>query len=441
MTCILAMINFALFGQPTRTGGNITIYLRINKDSQKIRMSTKITVPARNWNAVAQSVVKGGDFDLAFYREKLTKIVNTVESVIRTANLEEWELDDVQRQVGKLLGAKEAPAAKGVLSLYKEWSTVGTAQKKVPRRGDRYSYNVFAEFVGGKDLPYNKVDYTLYNDYLLWLRNVKKYKENTVGTHIKNLKAVMNEAYKRNLHSCMDFQNFHKPQENIVNVNLNEGELQKIYRFPLSGSQERARDIFMLGCYVAQRHSDYSRISSKDINGDCITVLQKKTGRRIVIPLHPVARAILNKYNGVLPSMPQQVLNRQIKEVAKNAGINEMVQIRETKAGKTVERYLPKWELITSHTARKSGVTNALRAGVPIEDCMYLAGIRNQEVFRKYVGISDDEYTARLANSRFFTGSSETEELIEYAIKVIRSGQEPSWLKKMKGAYRNSLKK
>lgn len=435
------MINFALFGQPTRTGGNITIYLRINQDSQKIRISTKITVPARNWKQESQSIVKGGDFDLAFYREKLTKIVNSVESIVRTANLEEWQLEDVQRKVSGILGKKVVGNTKGVLSLYYEWATVGTAQKKTPRRGDIYSYRVFEEFVGKKDLPFSKVDYTLYNDFLIFLRNIKGYKENTVGTHVKNLKAVMNEGYKRKLHTFVDFQNFHKPQENIVNINLNEKELQKIYCHKLTGSKERARDIFILGCYVAQRHSDYSRISNKDIIDNCITVIQKKTGRRIVIPLHPIAKKILDKYNGALPSMPQQVLNRQIKEVAKEAGIDEPVLIRETKAGKVEERYSPKWELISSHTARKSGVTNALRAGVPIEDCMFLAGIKNQDVFRKYVGISDNEYTERLANSTFFSGSENIEDILRYAAKVMRSGEEPEWVKKLKYAYTTFLKK
>ena len=332
------MINFALFGQPTKTGDNVTIYLRINQDAKKIRLSTKITVPARNWKQSAQTVVRGGDFDLAFYREKLTKIVNSVDGVVRTANLEEWDLEEVQREVAKVVGKKEGVPTKGVLSLYNEWATVGTAQKKTARRFDKHTYKVFSEFLGGKDIPFAKVDYNLYNDFLVYLRTVKCYKENTAGTHIKNLKAVMNEGYKRKLHSVLDFQNFSKPQENIVNINLNEQELRRIYEYELTGSKERARDIFILGCYVAQRHSDYSRISSKDVQDGNITVLQKKTGRRIVIPLHPIAKEILDKYNGSLPSMPQQVLNRQIKEVAKE------VKAVEPKAAKVEQKSEPKVE-------------------------------------------------------------------------------------------------
>ena len=434
------MINFALFGQPTRTGDQTTIYLRINKDSAKVRISTKITIPSKNWNQAAQTVVKGGDFDLSFYREKLTKIVNSVEQITRTANLEEWELEEVQKAVSALFGKTAAPA-KGVLSLYLEWATVGTATKKNATTSDRFTYSVFKDFVNGKDIAFSKIDYSFYNQFMQHLRIKKQYKENTVGKHIKNLKAVMNEGLKRKLHSNLDFQSFSKPSEEITNINLTERELQQLRSCKLTGTDDVVRDIFVLGCYVAQRHSDYSRISYKDIKGDFITIKQVKTNHTIKIPLHPIAKEILDKYNGELPKITPQTLNRKIKEIAKYAKIKDEVLVRVTKGGEKLEKYMPKWELISSHTARKTGVTNALRAGVPIEDCMYLAGIRSLATFKRYAGVTDEEYSQRLASNRFFSTNVDAEDLIAYAVKIIRSGAEPFWVERLKGAYRNSLKK
>jgi hypothetical protein len=225
-----------------------------------------------------------------------------------------------------------------------------------------------------------------------------------------------------------------------VNINLTQKELDAIYHCRLSGINAEVRDVFVFGCYVAQRHIDYSKISYKDIKDNYVIILQKKTGHRIRIPLHPVAKEIMDKYNGVLPKISIQTFNNTIKEIAQYAKIKDKVLIRETKAGKKSERYVEKWELITSHTARKTGVTNALRAGVPMEDCMYLAGIKSPAVFKKYAGVTSDEYSERLANTKYFSGNAEIENLIEYATKIIRSGEEPYWLQRMKGAYRNSLK-
>lgn len=433
------MINFALFGQAGKNKAQTTIYLRINCKSEKARISTKITIPTKNWNQSAQTVVKGGDFDYSFYREKLTKIVNSVETIVRNANLEGWDLEQVQRDVHKLLGGS-SPIKTGVLTLYQEWALYGTATKTVTRGSDRLTYNVFKEFVKGKDIPFISVDYQFYSDFILFLRQVKQYKENSVGSHIKNLKAVMNEGVKRRLHTNMDFQGFHRPQEEIVNINLTQKELDAIYNCRLSGINAEVRDVFVFGCYVAQRHSDYSKISYKDIKDNYVIILQKKTGHRIRIPLHPVAKEIMDKYNGVLPKISIQTFNNTIKEIAQYAKIKDKVLIRETKAGKKSERYVEKWELITSHTARKTGVTNALRAGVPMEDCMYLAGIKSPAVFKKYAGVTSDEYSERLANTKYFSGNAEIENLIEYATRIIRSGEEPYWLQRMKGAYRNSVK-
>lgn len=436
------MINFALFGQPSRDGEKITIYLRVNFNSQKVRISTKITIPSKNWNQPAQSVVKGGDFDLPFYREKLSKIVSSVETTVRTANLENWELERTQAEIQKIFGKTNAAPKKGVLTLYEEWAKYGTATKTNPAASDRLTYNVFKEFVNDKDLPFDSIDYQFYTDFIQHLRLIKQYKENTVGNHIRNLKAVMNEGLKRRLHTNTDFKGFSKPQEEITNINLTQAELDRMYKCKLNGINEKVRDVFVLGCYVAQRHSDYSRLSYKDIKDGYVIILQKKTGHRIRIPLHPIAKAILDKYNGVLPKITPQEFNEVLKHVARHhAKLTDKIMVRETKAGKKIDKYCEKWELVTSHTARKTGVTNALRAGVPMEDCMYLAGIKSPAVFKRYAGVTGDEYAERLANSKYFSGDSETEQLIEYAARILRSGAEPFWVERLKGAYRNSLKK
>lgn len=435
------MINFALFTKAASQAGYVTIYLRINKNSEKVRISTRVSVPEKNWSQASQMVVKGGDFDLAFFREKLSKIVSRVEEIIRTANLEDWDIGRVQEAVQSSLNVKSTvKVVRGVLSLYEEWATLGTATKTTPRRQDKQRFEVFKDYVKGKDLPFEKVDYSFYTDFLLYLRHAKKYTENTVGTHISSLKAVMSEGLKRNYHKNLDFQNFQRPQEEIVNINLTEREIGQMLKLKLNGIAEKVRDMFVFGCYVAQRHSDYSKASAMDVKGDFIQVVQQKTKHRIMIPLHPIAKVILEKYNGQFPKIDLAIFNATIKDVAHFAKINEKVFTQVTKAGKLQQKYVEKWQLITSHTARKSGVTNALRAGVPIEDCMYLAGIKSPEVFKRYAGITDAEYSERLANSAFFAGDAEVENLIEYATRIIRSGEEPYWLERMKKAYKNSLK-
>lgn len=76
-------------------------------------------------------------------------------------------------------------------------------------------------------------------------------------------------------------------------------------------SKEIARDVFLVGCYTAQRYSDYSIINATNIrtleNGQkVIDLKQQKSGNRVVIPVRPEVFAILKKYNYRLPKTDEQ---------------------------------------------------------------------------------------------------------------------------------------
>lgn len=418
-----------------------TLCIRLTHKGKVIRLSTGIKMAPKFWNQETQSIVRKNNENYTYHNELLSKLTADIERIFRVAALENQTLESIRNEVGKVLDPNFVPKAeKGVLSLYREWANFGTATKLQPSRQNRQCLAVFEEFIRKEDIPFEKVDYSFYSDFVVFLRTIKKYKENTVGTQIKNLKAVMNEGLKRKLHTNEDFKNFKKPAEPIININLTEGEIERMRVLQLSGLQEQVRDIFIVGCYVAQRHSDYSTLSKKDISDGRLVIVQEKTNHRIIIPIHPIVEEILLKYKGELPDVGQVVFNREIKKIALKAAIIDPVFIRHTKAGQRVEKYVPKWKLIASHTARKSGVTNALRAGVPIEDCMYLAGIYDIRTFKVYAGVTDEEYSQRLAVSKFFTGEGEdVAALVDYAVKIIRENKKtaPEWLKLLREEFAN----
>lgn len=417
------------------------LFIRISLKGKYIRMSTGIKIDPNFWSQKAQMIVKKNNPDYPYQNEKLSKLTAAIEKILREADLEGGSLVDIKNSIGKFLDPNyNVTSEKGVLALYREWANYGTATKLSPSRQNRQCLRVFEDFVGKKDVPFAKVDYSFYSDFMLYLRSIKKYKENTIGTHIKNLKAVMNEGYKRKLHTNEDFREFKKPSEPIVNINLTEGEIELIRMLNLEGQLEQIRDIFVVGCYVAQRHSDYSTISAKDIQDGKIVIVQEKTNHRIIIPVHPIVDDILKKYGGKLPNISQTIFNEGVKKIALKAGITTPVLVRYTKAGERIEKYVEKWQLISSHTARKSGVTNALRAGVPIEDCMYLAGIYDIRTFKVYAGVTDEEYGKRLAGSKFFAGTADdTAALIDYAIAEIKNYSNkktaPKWLRLLREEF------
>jgi hypothetical protein len=99
--------------------------------------------------------------------------------------------------------------------------------------------------------------------------------------------------------------------ESADTIYLSEEELLSMHQLKLSGHLEKARDYFLIGAYTGLRFEDWKRITREKVVNGVLTVRSSKTGEVSTIPIHPIVRAILDKYNGVLPPLPS---NQKINE-------------------------------------------------------------------------------------------------------------------------------
>ena len=171
---------------------------------------------------------------------------------------------------------------------------------------------------------------------------------------------------------------------------------KKLYDLKLSGMDEKIRDVFLIGCFTLQRFSDYSRISpdmiqSKSNNGMVIELIQTKTNQRVAIPIRPTLNTLLRKYDYKVPTVHPQKLNERIKELGRDVGITEPIQMEKYKGGKKILETIPKCELIMSHTARRSGCTNMFKDGIQPILIMKISGHKTEREFLKYILISSEE--------------------------------------------------
>lgn len=204
-------------------------------------------------------------------------------------------------------------------------------------------------------------------------------------------------------------------REDIDSIALNEDELVRLMMADLSGmpvKAELARDLFIAGVCLCLRHSDYSQIDKEnleimEVDGKKVWVLhirQQKTENEVTIPCRPELKAILKKYDYHLPSLTQQTLNRHIKKIARVAGIDTPTKIRYTKAGKKITEMVPKWSLVSTHTARRTGATLMYYKGVDVYDIMRITGHRSPEMLRKYIKAEAMDTVRKLHNTPFFRG-------------------------------------
>lgn len=327
------------------------------------RVSTGITVPTKYWDAKNRRVTR---------RHPNYKAINS--------SLKNFV--PPKRKEGTLL------------LFYYKWATKGTASKTTPRRGDLYSYNLFKEYAG-EDISYDDIDYSFYDGFLSFLQD-KGLAANTQGSHISRLKAVMNEAFKLGLHTNLAYKNFKKPSEEVDAPYLTDEELDKLRNLELYGRPAKVRDLFLIGCRTGMRFSDYSRLSSDWFENGEIHFISTKTSARQVIPLAEEVKNIVQKYNGQAPCVNQVAFNRIIKEICKEAEIDTPVHIEKVVGKEKVVSVMPKYKLVSSHTARRTAASLLIKAGAPVAWVMSLTGHKTEAAFWKYVRLSRDDYSKLL---------------------------------------------
>ncbi len=260
------------------------------------------------------------------------------------------------------------------------------------------------------ELDFNDIDLDFHTKFLGWLQK-REYSNNYIGNQIKLLKAVMNSAFDRGLHSNLNFKKraFHKPKEDVYSIYLNIKELQKIEKINYSKNEyrDRARDLFLIGAYTGLRVSDFNKLSKKNIvtkhKTTFFEVETQKTGKVVGIPIHPVVKGILAKRNGELPKrMPDQHINNELKKIGKKAKIKEPIEIIKTIGGIKTKTIFKKYKLICNHTGRRSFCTNAYLAEMPIFDIMAISGHTTEKVFYKYIKMTPMEQIKKLAKHPFF---------------------------------------
>ncbi|VBB48193.1 Integrase family protein [uncultured Paludibacter sp.] len=255
-------------------------------------------------------------------------------------------------------------------------------------------------------LTFQNVDIDFYNSFLKFLEH-KNFGVNTIGARIKVVKTVLNNANDRGIDVCQDYKkkSFKKVTEESENVYLSESELDEIYNLKdLPNYLDKVRDLFLIGCYTGLRFSDLTRLKKDFITIDnTISIKTQKTGKNVEIPIHSRVSEILKKYNYELPKpISNQNFNEYIKEVAKLADFDEKITKQYTRGGKLVNQTTEKYNLISSHTARRSFATNAFLADVPTLAIMQITGHKTESAFMKYIKMSAKDNAIKLKSHKFF---------------------------------------
>lgn len=449
----------SFFVRTTKTKGFVTLFVRLQSRAQRInhKAATTLEVDIVEWNKALKGPTQWQKY-MALNPE-LEETLNLLKTELNSTlsrevgiTQEEFvkiidevmyrEIRERERKVAAAKAKAEEEARRITLNQFidnflKEVKSGGRQTDKGTNyapatiKSIKASMQQFKNYQEetGKELNWEDMDLQFYYAYTAWMKK-KDYSVNTIGKCVKQLKAILSTAESEGLHSNAKYKDkkFKGTRIDVDSIYLTKDDLaklQKVDMSKLSLGHSWALDIFLVGVWTAQRVSDYNNISRDDIQSyqmrsivdepdpnnpgktiarivtrdvTVINIRQKKTGAKVTVPCSSALIRILEKYNYQLPHLEDQVINRYIKEIAKKAKLTDIVEIEETKGGTPKMVKYQKWELIHTHTARRTGTTLMYLSGMDIYDIMKITGHSSPAMLKKYIKADQLEVVDKIMN-------------------------------------------
>jgi len=226
-------------------------------------------------------------------------------------------------------------------------------------------------------------------------------KNSTIKKKLGYMRWFLNWATDKGYNTNVEYKQFEPALKSTQKkvIFLTKEELLKLRNLEFTDDNlylEPIRDIFMFCCFSSLRFSDAINLKWNDVKENCIEVTTVKTADSISIEINKVMRSLINKYeiykdhqSSVFPTITNQAMNRDLKILCRLAGINSEERITTYKGNKRKDEIKEKWELIGSHTGRRTFIVNALSRGISPNIVMKWTGHSDYNSMRPYIDIVD----------------------------------------------------
>lgn len=334
-------ILFFIRDSRVRKDGTTSIEVVLTVNGERCTFSTGKKVKSCNWDKNKQQV-KGKD-------EEAQSLNNYLKAIKAKLYQKEAELldrgfiitADLLRDAyfDKVESIKE----RSLFEVFEEHNQeqekmIGNGVSKATYWVSVYTIRLLREFVQQKykreDLYLRELNLNFIQSFHSFLRIDKGMAQNSSTKHLKLLKKIINLSVANSYMAFNPFSTYKVEREPVDIDFLDEEELRKIINFdtPLP-RLERAKDMFLFGCFTGLSYIDIKTLTPEHFEKDSagriwIKKRRVKTGVLSRIPLLPIAKLILDKYKGgekLLPIQDPADINKYLKDIAILCGINKRI--------------------------------------------------------------------------------------------------------------------
>ncbi|MBN2664548.1 MAG: site-specific integrase [Bacteroidales bacterium] len=340
------------------------IYIRITIPNNYLVFSTGINVMPKNWN---KKIIHKNDPECFEKNKRLKMLILKAQKII-----DKYFFED--KTLTKEIFKSEFFTPNKILFFdwaYKELEkmTIGYGTRKAYKS----KLNIFKKYIG--NIYIAEITSKMLEQYRTSLMSTSQ-NENSANKSLGILKVFLNIAQKQALIEKNPFENVKIKEIKGNRKPLLINQLEKLENLKLTGKAKIILNQFLFACYTGLSYSDIYELSDQHIfeenfndkQGLIIRKNRLKTNNAMSIPLIPKAANIYK--NGDLNyKFTNQYINREIKKIAKDVGIENKV---------------------TFHVARHTFATISLNKGIPIEVVSDLLGHTQIKTTKIYTKINDD---------------------------------------------------
>lgn len=393
-------ITFELRKEKVTQDGLIPIQIVVRAEGIRIRKNTGFSTKEVFWNG---SRVKPGnkreDNNYQVINDELQKLEGRVSDIFLFLRINKLEFS--KKLFLEKYESKEEITVAPELDFFKcfdDYIDKGKPIKTYNTIKGQVTVRNYLEIFGkekGFKITFDIIDegfFELLRDYSY---QTKEIKQNYFCKIIKVLKSFLNWATDKGYNSTRDFEKFKASDHDIDIIYLSFEELMKLYNKDMKSDKlSQVRDFYCMGCFTGLRFSDLSKLHLANISDDHIVIsIQKTKTQNHAIKLNKYAKEILNKYKGTiyepLPVISSQKFNEYIKDCCELAEINQSFTTHWFVGNQKKSLTQPKHRFITSHTARKTFITNSLLLGMEPKAIKKIANIKKDAVLDKYMKVTE----------------------------------------------------
>lgn len=274
-----------------------------------------------------------------------------------------------------------------------------------------------------KNIEFEDVTEQFLIGFATFLIDKKKHSNPYVAKNINDLKWFLNWATHRGFNKSLEYKQYSpkklkgvrtSDKKNVITLSVDE--FLHLYNLDIELPYlQRVRDVFCFCCATGLRYSDARNLKWSDVKDDSIEFVTIKTDDPLKVDLNEFSKGILAKYehnrgaiNYVLPVISNQKYNEYLKELGKLAGFDDEITTVHFRGAERIEKTVKKYDLMTTHIARKTFVTLSLAAGIPAEVVRSYTGHKDARVMDRYVMFTDPTKTSAMKKFHFEETNKET---------------------------------